>query len=171
MLHGDFIAKTTLWATKSYLTYEIHRKEGFINLVYLHTSIPPAMNRSLITKCVRSHRSIHHMTSSKLFIERGNNSSAILCRLKRPNDLRPSGRASFSAIPDLDDDSHEWPKSKANYGINKCPQGFSMIIERNGEHINHNNMAITCTSYFTLYHHMSLGLILSYFQVVSLISF
>jgi regulator of protease activity HflC (stomatin/prohibitin superfamily) len=39
----------------------------------------------------------------------------------------------FAQIIDLDDDSDKWPISVMNTGINQCPQGQRMIIERNGK--------------------------------------
>lgn len=44
----------------------------------------------------------------------------------------PSCR-SFSQLMDFDDDLDTWPRSKANTGINVCPQGSKMVVERLGK--------------------------------------
>ena len=38
-----------------------------------------------------------------------------------------------STFSDIEDDSDSWPKSKLNMGINVCPEGQQMIVERLGK--------------------------------------
>lgn len=50
-----------------------------------------------------------------------------------PTNLTVALNRNFSGFIDFDDETDNWPTHKSNWGINVCPQGQQMIVERLGK--------------------------------------